>query len=950
MRIRKTQKNSLPILSAEQLHKKGSFRAFFALHRASSRRVKYSFLASIIILSSVVSAALPLVAPKTAYAAPPAVYADQTLISDITAFAYRNALVNCVANSRISGNLNISTNVEDIANGLWFGKDEIKGTDVVNQIVPVSPIVSPPDGLMGCTRLPTKAVQAFGWTTNTEAACDIGIVVRQNNSTCATGTGDFRDANTSRDSMTRVINDKRFDGNARFTNPMYYLYYVRSMEIRCGAQPSQLYDEANLDEKARAGTNANTWVINAVAYVDGNAVVNKTIYTASASRDDMASMLPTPRDSSTQISCLDLATKSYAYAGDYAEYLSTNPPVAGDTSGCDTDPSGAACGAPIGSSTCPIAGIGWIVCPVITFMSTIVDQAYKLVASLLKTPALSTDTNSPTYRAWSVMRNFANVAFVIAFLLIIYSQITGVGITNYGIKKMLPRIIIAAILVNISYWICAVAVDLSNILGGSLKGLLDGTKDAIGDSSAPGQSWATLSSQLLVVGGGAVAAVAIGLYVGLSALLPMLILALAAIVTVVLVLTLRQALLIILIVISPLAFVAYLLPNTESLFQKWRKLLQTLLLMFPIIAVIFGGSSLAARVILDAAGKENNYILQVMAAGVTIIPLFITPIIMKTAGGLLNRFGGMVNNPNKGPFDRMRKGAEGYRSNRKEYRKLKSANGYRSLPGMRGNTERKMKRDAVLNNRKSELNRANSSYVSDLAQNDEKFRGKLAQGGSAGASDRALASAINTQRELQVKEVTAANAIIENANLDLTQMQTLAKGGSVTYTDKSGMSRELTAAAGSSLQTAAIKNQFKVGDVAKTDELIAASASMGIEQRQAMAEGAQALSSKVKYYGGDTGDKIRQGAIGSTDALNTIVADTINKGKYSQQDLANQDKDSLERIADVAGSHPAVGSSAKASLMDMSAKLELNSEIYPSVDDRKRKYIENIKLGVRHNP
>ncbi|MDB5177654.1 MAG: hypothetical protein JWO61_37, partial [Candidatus Saccharibacteria bacterium] len=159
----------------------------------------------------------------------------------------------------------------------------------------------------------------------------------------------------------------------------------------------------------------------------------------------------------------------------------------------------------------------------------------------------------------------------------------------------------------------------------------------------------------------------------------MLVVAAFAIITVVLVLTLRQALIIILIVISPLAFVAYLLPNTEQWFKKWLNLFQTLLFMFPIIAVIFGGSAIAGTIITNSADNVSNeaskIILQIMGAGVTIIPLAITPIIMKTAGGVLNRFGGFINNPNKGPFDRMKKGAEAYRDKRQNIAKTRRLNG-----------------------------------------------------------------------------------------------------------------------------------------------------------------------------------------------------------------------------------------------------------------------------------
>jgi hypothetical protein len=555
-------------------------------------------------------------------------------------------------------------------------------------------------------------------------------------------------------------------------------------------------------------------------------------------------------------------------------------------------------------TSCAIDGIGWIICPVMHFMSQIVDYAYKMVSSLLTTPAVSTDTNSSLYKAWAIMRNFANVAFVIAFLIIIYSQISSVGITNYGIKKMLPRLIIAAILVNVSYWICAIAVDISNILGSSLKGLLEGagnqlyTPPTSGVQSGSGGVWDGLTVAVLAGAGG----VAL-LYIGLSALLPLLLAALLAIITVVLVLTLRQALIIILIVVSPLAFVAYLFPNTESLFKKWKSLFQTLLLMFPIIAVIFGGSALASTIISSSAG--GDFILGTMAAGVTIIPLFITPVIMKSAGGVLNRFGAIVNNPNKGPFDRMRKGVEGYRGNRGQYRQLKALNGYRTLPGKGVAARRSAGREAILNSRKSELTRAKASEVAGLALNNEKFAGKLAQGGGEGATERALAGAISVQAKLQVEEVSAASAIIKNANLegDIKALQQLATGKEVTLDD----GRKLSAPAGSALQTAAIQQQFKIGDVPSTDQLVMNSGSMGVAQRQAVADGMKSMSSKVKYYSGSASNAVAQGKINSVDAngnatdedLNKLVADAVDGGKYGVEELANGDHDALARVANV---------------------------------------------------
>jgi hypothetical protein len=324
-------------------------------------------------------------------------------------------------------------------------------------------------------------------------------------------------------------------------------------------------------------------------------------------------------------------------------------------------------------STCKIDAIGWMLCPVMDLMAKVIDGAYAFVSSLMVVKPITTSQTpeaASLYAAWQVMRNFANVAFVIAFMAIIFSQMTSVGLSNYGIKKMLPRLIVAAILVNASYWICAIAVDISNILGASLNGLFDSaipkelTKAAEFKSTS---SWNTSGGWQGMVGAILVGGIVTGifLYATLSALIPALLAALIAILTVFIVLTLRQALIILLIIVSPLAFVAYLLPNTESLFKKWYGLFKTLLLMYPIIAMIFGASALASTIVM-ASAPEGNYkiAVQVMGALISIIPLALTPIIMKTAGGVLSKVGGFVNNRNKGPIDKLRKRADAFKDRR----------------------------------------------------------------------------------------------------------------------------------------------------------------------------------------------------------------------------------------------------------------------------------------------
>jgi len=79
------------------------------------------------------------------------------------------------------------------------------------------------------------------------------------------------------------------------------------------------------------------------------------------------------------------------------------------------------------------------------------------------------DPDSKTHEAWSQFLGLGNAVFIVAFLVVIYSQVSGLGLSNYGVKKMLPRIIVMAILINLSFYICQLALDLSNILGYNLK-------------------------------------------------------------------------------------------------------------------------------------------------------------------------------------------------------------------------------------------------------------------------------------------------------------------------------------------------------------------------------------------------------------------------------------------------------------------------------------------------
>ena len=313
------------------------------------------------------------------------------------------------------------------------------------------------------------------------------------------------------------------------------------------------------------------------------------------------------------------------------------------------------------STSCDVQGIGWFICPLSNWLADGIDYMYSALQEFLKTkPLETTNQNSGIYLAWVIMRNISNVAFIVAFLVIIYSQLTSVGISNYGVKKMLPRLVIAAVLVNLSFTICAILLDLSNIAGYAFQDAFMGIKNTIStvgeNTSTSTWTWSeiistALSNGALAVGAGYAVSLALT-----TELLPMLVPAAAlaglTLLFILLIMAARQALIIILIIISPLAFVCYLLPGTEKWFKKWRDLFLTMLVFFPAFAVVFGGAQLAGIIIIQNASGPNGAIMHVLGMLVQIIPLAITPLIMKFSGGVLGKFAGFVNDKNKGLYDR----------------------------------------------------------------------------------------------------------------------------------------------------------------------------------------------------------------------------------------------------------------------------------------------------------
>ena len=495
---------------------------------------------------------------------------------------------------------------------------------------------------------------------------------------------------------------------------------------------------------------------------------------------------------------------------------------------------------------CRVDGIGQFFCPIINTMADFMDTAFAFLSDnfLVMKPQLV--QGDETKQAWERFRDIANVMFVLGFLVIVYSQITNAGLSNYGIKKMLPKLIVVAILVNTSYFICQLAVDISNYLGYALA-------QFFGQALLPRVEGSDVTNSL---SGGAgtvaiiVAAVlAAGLVLYLTLSMGVLIPAVLSLILVMIILIARQALIILLLVIAPLAFVAYLLPNTEHLLKSWWKMFYALLIVFPIIGLIFGASKMVSGIIMEGVALPANpgdplppgfnFAMAFMAIGAAALPFLAVPTVLKGSlkatgalgaklEGATNKIAGMAGkNAKKNMKDKYDRSYMGkFMEAREKERNIRNAR-------IAGGTYDYQGKSPI-----GKLNRFRSRMASKINTSGVS--------GTAGDTMAAMGSAMETkEREASIK---AANESFDLANPDDKELLALQRGETVTTksgTKLSGKNAAVRMAAGARV----IGN----GDTGSINKLINQATSLKATDREGavelnhMADALEKSKSKPKY-------------------------------------------------------------------------------------------------------
>lgn len=560
-----------------------------------------------------------------------------------------------------------------------------------------------------------SAATTLGWTDMQTALLDLGFKTEKGNYVRNGDGGSM--SGPAYQAMEKKWGGPlgQIDGNA---DAVRYRLLMQVFVDGCGATETTdaRIAEGDLGVKIKVASDKN----------DGT--VQEKMFQLSKSKGEDRYPISNGDGSNEKKSCGDIANeigeKAQAYANWAKGKNSGEAPGTGGGSGGENGDKG--------KKTCTVEGIGWIVCPVSKTLGIIVDRMYKMMQALLRVPPIDAapSADNALHKAWDAMRNIANVIFVILFMIVVYSQLTSVGISNYGIKKILPKMVVGAILINLSFWICILAVDMSNMIGTSLYDILYTLYKGLLDTA----SWETTLVWLMSAGAvgaaGVFAFVAVGSPLVTAALwlmIPLAIIAVLALLTGLVVLAFRQGLIILLVFVSPIAFAAYLLPNTQVWFDKWRKLFTTMLVFYPLMSLMFGGGQIAAAVLIASskkAGTGTGIVLVGAGLLVQVLPLFMAPMLMKNSMGFLGKVAGKVQSIGNKAAAPASKFARAQARERSALGKARFVNNKLQNGGLQGRIARRMRSfDHGARGRKLEMSgleaRQEAAWNEQVAQNRE---------------------------------------------------------------------------------------------------------------------------------------------------------------------------------------------------------------------------------------
>lgn len=231
------------------------------------------------------------------------------------------------------------------------------------------------------------------------------------------------------------------------------------------------------------------------------------------------------------------------------------------------------------------------------YISAVMLELSGAVLDMVLGSALEVQNLRAVELGWSLARDTVNMFFVIFLLIIAFATI--LRIESYHYKQLLPKLVISVLLVNFSRTICSALIEFSNVLTSAFLNFGGGASSAEAIAALMGlqdiyqldesfdleriTDFSMLISFMLAA---MIVTAMAWIFAGLAGML-----------------LLRTVVLLVLIVISPLAFGMNILPLTQSYFKRWWDEFIKYLFYAPIAAFCL---YLAAVVVSEAKGVGSG--------------------------------------------------------------------------------------------------------------------------------------------------------------------------------------------------------------------------------------------------------------------------------------------------------------------------------------------------------
>lgn len=334
--------------------------------------------------------------------------------------------------------------------------------------------------------------------------------------------------------------------------------------------------------------------------------------------------------------------------------------------------------------------MGWILCPVINLIDGGMNWVDEQVSDLL---AVDNNKYNDTglEQSWKITRNLAYLILVPVVLIMVIGTALGFEfVSAYTVKRALPRLIIATVFIALSWTIVTFLVGFSNNVGAGVQGIMESPFRArFGESCQDQLNLACFFDvepgfQNGVLQGIVQLPIAAASIVGLIIFL---ILFGATILTSVVigffVLLIRQMFILALMVLAPLAILAWIFPGNDKLWKSWWSIFTKLLIMYPLIMGLISTGRIFAAILKETArpdaggsGLDGGLLNPVMRLAAYMLPYALIPLTFKFAGGAFAMVSGFADDKTKGLFDKQRA---------KRAERTTGFKGGQGLPGFRGN-------------------------------------------------------------------------------------------------------------------------------------------------------------------------------------------------------------------------------------------------------------------------